>query len=442
MSNNAPIWYTTVEGITEPARTLIDSGSSRNFLNSTFAKTHHIPLTELSCPRSVIAIDGKEVKDKIRHKASLTVTVDGKTFKQRFYVMPLGDVDAILGMTWLREADPDISWTDLSISYKPLPIQGKGASIPGIPKEFQEYATVFSKELFQKLPPHREGFDCEINLKEDAVLPPPARPFPMSDSNSLKFAEELRGMLGAGKLQPSSSRVAAGVFYVPKADGGSRLVVDYRKINDITKSDQFPLPSQIDLIEKVREARIFSKLDLRQGFNNIRIKKGDEWKTAFRNKNDFYEYTVMPFGLKNAPAVFQRFMNHVLRELIDVCVVVYLDDILIYSKNREEHTQHVQKVLKILQDNDLFLKLSKCSFYVTSVTYIGIVITPQGVSMEKEKVKAVTEWKEPRKIKELQAFLGFANFYRRWIKDFSSLAKPLTTLTGKDVPWQWGSTLR
>lgn len=261
----------------------------------------------------------------------------------------------------------------------------------------------------------------------------------MSDANSLKFSEELKAQLAAGKLRPSNSRVAAGVFYVPKADGGSRLVVDYRKINEITESDQFPLPSQVDLLEKIQEAKIFTKLDLWLGFNNIRIKEGDEWKTTFRNKDDFYEYTVMPFGLKNAPAVFQRFMNHIPRDLINVCVVVYLDDILIYSNNQSQHTQHVQEVLKRIKDNNLFLKLSKCHFYVTTVTYIGIIITPEGVSMEKEKIKAVVDWKEPKKVKELQAFLGFANFYRRFVPEFSSIAKPLTKLTGKDIPWKWGT---
>lgn len=146
----------------------------------------------------------------------------------------------------------------------------------------------------------------------------------------------------------------------------------------------------------------------------------------------------MPIGLKNAPAIFQRFMNHILRDLINVCVVVYLDDILIYSKTKGEHTAIVRKALEILQANQLFLKPSKCFFYVDRVTYLGIIVTPEGVSMEKEKIKAIEEWKDPRKIKELQAFLGFVNFYRHFVKDFSSVAKPLTCLTGKDVPWTWG----
>ncbi|EUC59886.1 Transposon Tf2-1 polyprotein, partial [Rhizoctonia solani AG-3 Rhs1AP] len=223
-----------------------------------------------------------------------------------------------------------------------------------------------------------------------------------------------------------------------KADGGLRLVVDYRKINEITVNDQFPMPIQADLLEKIKDAKIFSKLDLRMGYNNIRIKEGDEWKTAFRTKSGFFEYQVMPFGLKNAPAVFQRFMNDIFYDLIDVSVIVYLDDILIFSNNREDHTRDVREVLKRIRENNLFLKLSKCYFYTTEVTYIGIVITPEGFSMEKEKIKAIKEWKEPKTVKQLQSFLGFCNFYRRFIKDFSSIVKPLTILTRKEENWRWG----
>lgn len=194
-----------------------------------------------------------------------------------------------------------------------------------------------------------------------------------------------------GKICETHSPVAAPCFYVPKTDGTLCLVIDYQKINEITKSDQFPIPIQSDLLEKVREAKVFSKLNLRWGYNNIWIKEGNKWKTAFRTKVKFYEYVVMPFGLKNAPAVFQRCMNKLFEDLINIYVVVYLDDILIYSKTHEEHTKHVQEVLKQLQDNNLFLKLSKCFFYISTVTYIGIVITPEGVSMEKEKIKAIKE---------------------------------------------------
>lgn len=177
------------------------------------------------------------------------------------------------------------------------------------------------------------------------------------------------------------------------------------------KNNQFPIPSQVNPLEKVREAKIFSKLDLWWGFNNIHIREGDKQKTTFCNKDDFYKYTVVPFGLNNTPAMFQCFMNHILCDLVNVCVVVYLDDILIYSRNKEDQTQQVQEVLRHLKENNLSLELTKCHFYITTIATISIVISPNGVSMEKEKIKVIIDWKEPKKVMEQQAFLGFTNFY-------------------------------
>ena len=438
-SNNNAIWYTHIKGIMDPVKTLIDSGSSRNFINISYARRHSLPLIELQHQRSVIGIDGQEVEGKIRFRTTIEITIEGRTFKQRFYAMPLGDTEAILGMTWLKEANPEISWEDLSIRYRDETIQGKATQEQQIPKEFQDYSNVFSEELFKGIPPHRGEFDCAINLREGMEAPKAAKPFAMTATLAKEVTEYLDGEMTSGKIQPSESKTAAACFYVPKKDGTRRLVIDYRNINEVTVNDKFPIPLQEDLLEKVREAKIFSKLDLRMGYNNIRIKEGDEWKTAFRTKEGLYEYRVMPFGLKNAPAVFQRFMNHIFRDMIDVYVVIYLDDILIYSKNREEHTKHVQSVLKRLMENHLFLKLKKCEFYTTTVTYVGIVITPEGVSMEKDKIEAIQEWKTPKTVKHIQAFLGFANFYRRFVNNFSKIVKPLTALTQKEKKWQWGS---
>lgn len=441
-SNNSSTLHTSIEGIMDPAKTLIDSGSSRNFIDISYARRHSLCLIELQHQRAIIGIDGQEIEDKIWFKTTLNITIEGRTFKQRFYAMPLGDTEVILGMTWLKDSNPDISWEDLSIKYRDTTEKGRAATITPehlttIPKEFHEFGRIFDAESFKELPPHRD-YDCAIEFKEDSDLPKPGKMIPLSRLEEVTLDEFEKGELRDGKIRPSKSSVASPCFYVKKADGGLRLVTDYRKINEITKSDKFPLPLRGDLIEKLKDAKIFTKLDLRWGFNNIRIKEGDEWKTAFRTKNGLYEYTVMPFGLKNAPAVFQRFMNDILRDLLDVYVVVYLDDILIYSKNREDHEKHVKEVLKRIQDNNLFLKPSKCFFYVTTITYIGIVISPEGISMEKDKIKAIAEWKPPNTVKQTQAFLGFANFYRRFVRNFSTLAKPLTALTRKDTKWRWG----
>jgi hypothetical protein len=201
-------------------------------------------------------------------------------------------------------------------------------------------------------------------------------------------------------------------MFVEKADGNLHLVVDYRHSNNITIKDRHPLPLQEGLIKKLKHAKVFTKLDLRSGYNNIQIKEGDEWKTAFRTNSGHYKYTVMPFGLTNAPAVFQCFMNDIFRDLLDIYVSVYLDNILIFSKLREEHVEHVKEVLKRLQQNHLYCNPKNCNFFVDRVTYIGLVITLEGISMEKDKVQAVLEWPTPTSVKEVQSFLGFANFYR------------------------------
>ncbi|KAF8761559.1 hypothetical protein RHS01_00207 [Rhizoctonia solani] len=437
-TNDTLSTYTSIEGIMDPIKTLIDSGSSQNFMDITFARNLKIPLIELHSPRTVIAIDGKEVEEKIRYKAILNLIIEGRTFRQTFYAMPLGDTPLILGLSWLREANPTICWRDFSLSYKDEePMKGKLAEILELPSEIEDFQDVFSEELFKQLPQHR-SFDCSINFKEGSELPKPAKAYPMSPAESKAMKEYMEKELLDGKIEPSHSPIASPCFFVRKADGGLRLVVDYRKINDITITDQFPMPLQSDLLEKVKDAKIFSKLDLKSGYNNIRIKAGEEWKTAFRTKDGLFQYCVMPFGLRNAPQIFQRLMNHIFHDMIDVSVIIYLDDILIYSRNREEHTKHLREVLRRIRDNNLYLKLAKCLFYTTEVTYIGIVITPEGISMEKEKIKAVQEWKEPKTVKQLQSFIGFANFYRRFIKDFSTIVKPLTLLTRQEVKWKWG----
>ncbi|QRW11768.1 Retrotransposable element Tf2 protein [Ceratobasidium sp. AG-Ba] len=426
-----------VKGIMDPIPTLVDSGSSKNFLDINFAQNNKIPLTPLVNPQTVIAIDGKELPNKIKNKATLEVEIEGWTFDITFFVMDLGDTDMILGLDWLQEADPDINWKTLEISWKGRPITAKaGKDLPTIPEEFMEFIDVFSKELFKKLPELR-SFDCNIDFQEGSDLPKPAKVYPLSPIESRTIKEFIDQELADGKIRPSKSPIASPCFFVKKKDGSLRLVTDYRKINNITIPDQFPMPLQVELVDQVKNAKIYSKLDLRWGFNNIHIKEGDEWKTAFRTAYGIYEYLVMPFGLKNAPAVLQRMMNDIFRHLLGVTVVVYMDDILIFSEKEEDHAKHVKEVLKILRENNLYAKLSKCEFFVKRVIFLGLVITPEGISMEEEKIKAIMDWGAPRKIKEVQAFLGFVNFYRRFIAEFSKIARPLHDLTKKDTRFEW-----
>ena len=189
------------------------------------------------------------------------------------------------------------------------------------------------------------------------------------------------------------------------------LTVDYRGLNHITKKDRYPLLLIPDLLNRLRSANMYTKIDLRGAYNLVRIAEGDEWKTAFRTRYGSYEFQVMHYGLTNAPTLFQRFMNDVFKDMLDVCVVIYLDDILIYSDNPEVHVQHVNEVLDCLIKNNLFTKIEKCEFDVDTVEFLGFVINPDGIHMDESKVKVIQDWPVPRHVKDVQSFLGFANFY-------------------------------
>ncbi len=213
-----------------------------------------------------------------------------------------------------------------------------------------------------------------------------------------------------------------------KKGGGLRPCIDYRSLNSQTVKFVYPLPLVPTALEELRGARIFSKLDLRSAYNLVRIRKGDEWKTAFVTPSGHYEYRVMPYGLSNSPSVFQSFMNEIFRDMLHRFVVVYIDDILIYSPNLATHLHHVTQVLQRLRRYSLFLKLEKCEFHQSTIHFLGYIITPEGMQMDQRKVEAVRDWSQPSMIKGLQRFLGFANFSCRFIAQFSQLSAPLTSL--------------
>uniref|UniRef100_A0A4W5RRF9 ribonuclease H n=1 Tax=Hucho hucho TaxID=62062 RepID=A0A4W5RRF9_9TELE len=257
-------------------------------------------------------------------------------------------------------------------------------------------------------------------------MPPKGRVYPLSLPESQAMEEYIAEALNSGFIRPSNSPAAAGFFFVGKKDGGLRPCIDYRGLNNVTVKFRYPLPLVPSALEQLREATIFTKLDLRSAYNLIRIKEGDEWKTAFHTTRGHYEYQVMPYGLTNSPAIFQSFINEIFKDLINQFVVAYIDDILIYSKTEAEHINHVRIVLARLLENQLYVKAEKCEFHVKQTSFLGYRISYHGVKMEEGKVQAVTEWPQPTTVKELQRFLGFANFYRRFIRNYSTIASPLT----------------
>uniref|UniRef100_A0A669CB49 Gypsy retrotransposon integrase-like protein 1 n=1 Tax=Oreochromis niloticus TaxID=8128 RepID=A0A669CB49_ORENI len=243
--------------------------------------------------------------------------------------------------------------------------------------------------------------------------------------------------LAAGLIRPSSSPVAAGFFFVAKKDKSLRPCIDYRGLNNITIKNKYPLPLLTSAYELLQGATVFTKLDLRNAYHLVRIREEDEWKTAFNTHLGHFEYLVMPFGLTNAPTVFQAFVNDVLRDFLDHFVFVYLDDILIFSRSVSEHERHVRLVLQCRLENRLFVKGEKCEFHVTTVSFLGYIIEQGNLRPDPAKVQAVVDWPVPTNRKQLQSFLGFANFYRRFIRDYSKLALPLTRLTSPKVPFCW-----
>jgi len=215
------------------------------------------------------------------------------------------------------------------------------------------------------------------------------------------------------------------------------MVVDYRNLNDITVRISYPLPLIHDMLENLKTGKIFSKLDLRVAFNLIRIKKGDEYKTAFTCKYGHYEYLVMPFGLKNAPAVFQHFLNDVLEDVLGKFAYCYIDDIIVFSPDVESHLEHLKIILKKLQDAGLYAKLEKCEFCVPFLDFLGHRISSDGILMDPKKVSSILEWPVPSNVKELQSFLGLTNYYRRFIPGFSLLCNPLNRLLKKHSKFVW-----
>jgi hypothetical protein len=280
-----------------------------------------------------------------------------------------------------------------------------------VPEKFKQYVKVLGKELADKLPNHKP-YDHAIDLK-DGEQPPWGPMYPLNKTELKALQDYLKEMLELGKIRPSKSPATAPIIFVPKAHGrGLRLCVDYRGLNKVTIANRYPLPIMSELQDRVRGAKIFTKINLKNGYNLIRIKPGDEWKTAFKTRYGLYEYTVMPFGLSNAPATFQNMMNHIFRDLLDLGLIVYLDDILIYAETEEEHDCIVTEVLKCLAANGLAISQDKCFWSTTRVDFLGYVISKDGIEMAQDKVQSIRDWERPRSLRDVQSFIGFANFYR------------------------------
>jgi len=300
-----------------------------------------------------------------------------------------------------------------------------------------EFRSVFAKEDFDILPEHRK-WDHAIELIPGAE-PKSSKVYPLSPLEQAELDAFLEENLRTGRIRPLKSSIAAPMFFIKK-DGSLRLVQDYRALSAITVKNRYPLSLISELVSQLRGARYFTKLDVHWGFNNVYIKPRDKWKAAFRTNRGLFEPLIMFFGMTNSPATFQTMMNDVFKTVIaEGIVVVYLDNILIFTKTEEEHERAVQRVLEILMEHKLFLRLEKCEFHWEQIEYLGLVISENKVAIDPVKVTGVREWPVPENRTDVQAFIGFVNFYHHFIQDFSTIARLLFDLTYSDQAWNWGT---
>ncbi|XP_052733512.1 uncharacterized protein LOC128196492 [Vigna angularis] len=394
------------------------------------------------------------------------IEVEGRRYKVNLICLPLQDLEVILGMDWLATnrilidcgkkelVFPDEEEEELSITLGQLKediMEGASCFLimtyEGNEVErssnvessrgrtvVDEFPDVFPDEV-PGLPPVRE-VEFTIDLVTTAA-PISVQPYRMAPAELVELKKQIEELLDKKFIRPSASPWGAPVLLVKKKDGSSRLCIDYRQLNKLTIKNKYPLPRIDDLLDQLQGACVFSKIDLRSGYHQIRVKEGDIHKTAFRSRYGHYEYVVMPFGVTNAPAIFMDYMNRIFRPYLDKFVVVFIDDILIYSKSFDEHEDHLRIVLGVLREKELYAKRSKCEFWMKEIQFLGHVVSAGGISVDPAKVKAVLDWENPRSVTEVRSFVGLAGYYRQFIEGFSKIVAPLTYLTRKDQPFAW-----
>ncbi|KAL0561078.1 hypothetical protein IC582_001496 [Cucumis melo] len=454
------------------ALVLFDSGSSHSFISSAFVSHARLEVEPLHHVLSVSTPSGECMLSKEKVKAC-QIEIAGHVIEVTLIVLDMLDFDVILGMDWLAANHASIDCSRKEVTFNPplmASFKFKGGGSKSLPQVIsairaskllsqgtwgilasvvdtreadaslssepvvRDYPDVFPEEL-PGLPPHRE-VEFAIEL-EPGTVPISRAPYRMAPAELKELKVQLQELLDKGFIRPSVSPWGAPVLFVKKKDGSMRLCIDYRELNKVTVKNRYPLPRIDDLFDQLQGATVFSKIDLRSGYHQLRIKDEDVPKTAFRSRYGHYEFIVMSFGLTNAPAVFMDLMNRVFREFLDTFVIVFIDDILIYSKTEAEHEEHLRMVLQTLRDNKLYAKFSKCEFWLKQVSFLGHVVSKAGVSVDPAKIEAVTGWTRPSTVSEVRSFLGLAGYYRRFVENFSRIATPLTQLTRKGVPFVW-----
>jgi hypothetical protein len=457
-----------------PAKFLIDSGSTHDHIAEKFVSDTDTAVSEI--PTKAVSLADGSIK-KCNQVAKYIPVAIGKFRDQvTFRVLPLQNYDAILGRPWLFRHNPRIDWREntVELNSENGMVLLKTTAKPCVQSLFDPFADTEQQEIEELFligicavneivsdtpirKPIKDLIQKHASLFEEklAALPPKrsvehaidlipgaspiAKPgFRMSPKELDSLKAELDDQLDKGFIRPSQSPWAAPVLFAKKKDGSLRLCIDYRGLNSVTVKNRYPPPRTDELFDRLQGATVFSKLDLTNGYYQIRVKQGDIPKTAFRTRYGNFEYLVMPFGLTNAPATFQATMNDIFKSLLDQFVVVYLDDILVFSKNEDEHVEHLSEVLTVLAKNKFQVKLSKCQFLCDSIVFLGHIVSAQGIHVDPEKTIAIENWPAPTNLRQLQSFLGLVGYYRKFINNFAGICRCLFNLLQKDTKFQWG----
>ncbi|KAJ9561460.1 hypothetical protein OSB04_006620 [Centaurea solstitialis] len=374
--------------------------------------------------------------------------VEGVKFSIDLIPIPMKDIQVVAGMDWLRRNGANVDCENCRVVVR-NPSGGELTILGDVSKRLPKVCSMAiarsyvlrggTSYLVYLISDQGEKRQVEFMIDLVPRAAPVAKtPYRLAPPEMQELSNQLEELLEKGFIRPSSSPWGAPILLVKKKDGTLRMCIDYRELNKLTVKNRYPLPRIDDLFDQLQGAAWFSKIDLRSGYHQLKVREEDVHKTAFRTRYGHYEFVVMPFRLTNAPAAFMDLMNRVCRPLLDRPVIVFIDDILIYSKTKEDHVEHLREVLEILRKEQLYAKFSKCDFWLQEVQFLGHLVNREGIKVDPAKVEAVMKWETPKSPTEIRSFLGLAGYYRRFIQDFSKVAVPLTKLTRKNVSFVWG----
>ncbi|GKB32477.1 putative reverse transcriptase domain-containing protein [Tanacetum coccineum] len=434
------------------ASILFDTGADRSFVSTAFSSQIDITPTALDHYYDVELADGRIIGLNTILRGC-TLNILNHPFNIDLMPVELGSFDAIIGMDWLVKYQAIIVCAEKIVRIpwgnETLIVHGDGSNrgnessahylsekkrLKDVPI-VRYFHDVFPEDL-SSLPPTRQvEFQIDLIL---CVAPVARAPYRLAPSDMKELSKQQKELSYKGFIRPSSSPWGAPVLFVKKKDGSFRMCIDYRELNKLTVKNRYPLPRIDDLFDQLQGSSVYSKIDLRSGYHQLRVREEDIPKTAFRTRYGHYEFQVMPFGLTNAPAIFMDLINRVCNTFLDKFVIVFIDDILIYSKNKKEHEEHLKAVLELLKKEKLYAKFSKCEFWIPKVQFLGHVIDSQGIHVDPAKIESIKDWESPKTPTEIRQFLGLVGYYRRFIEGFSKIAKSMTKLTQKGVKFDWG----